>query len=51
MCNGDSKQNNVAHMTRAKYYSPSKEKVDDLPLALVQPSLATPPTNGPLHPE
>jgi hypothetical protein len=49
MCTGDSKQNNVALTTRAKDYSPSKEKVDDLPPALVQPSPATPPTNGPLH--
>jgi hypothetical protein len=49
MCIGDSKQNNVALITRAKDYSPSKEKVDDLPPALVQPSPATPPTNGPLH--
>jgi hypothetical protein len=49
MCTGDSKQNNVALMTRAKDYSPHKEKVDYLPPTLVQPSLATPPTNGPLH--
>jgi hypothetical protein len=49
MCNGDSKKNNVALTTRAKDYSSSKEKVDDLPPALVQPSPPTPPTNGPLH--
>jgi hypothetical protein len=49
MCTGDSKQNNVALTTRAKDYSPSKEKVDDLPPSLVQPSPVTPPTNGPLH--
>jgi hypothetical protein len=49
MCTGDSKKNNVALTTRAKDYSPSKEKVDDLPPTLVQPSPATPPTNGPLH--
>jgi hypothetical protein len=49
MCTGDSKQNNVAITTRAKDYSLSKEKVDDLPPALVQPSPPTPPTNGPLH--
>jgi hypothetical protein len=49
MCNGDSKQSNVALTTQAKDYSPSKEKVDDLPPSLVQPSPATPPTNGPLH--
>jgi hypothetical protein len=49
MCTSDSKQNNVAITTRAKDYSPSKEKVDDVPPALVQPSPPTPPTNGPLH--
>jgi hypothetical protein len=49
MCTGDSKPNNVALMTRAKDYTPSKEKVDDLPPALVQPSPPTPPTNSPLH--
>jgi hypothetical protein len=49
MCTGDSKKNNVALSTRAKYYSPSKEKVDDLPPSLVQPSPMPPPTNGPLH--
>jgi hypothetical protein len=49
MCIGDSKPNNVALMTRAKDYTLSKEKVDDLPPTLVQPSPPTPPTNGPLH--
>jgi hypothetical protein len=49
MCTGDSKKNNIALMTRAKDYTPSKEKVDDLPPALVKPSPMTPPTNGPLH--
>jgi hypothetical protein len=49
MCTSDSKQNNVALTTRTKDYSPSKEKVDDLPPSLVQPSSATPPTNGPPH--
>jgi hypothetical protein len=49
MCTGDSKQSDVALTTRAKDYSPSKEKVDDLPPSLVQPSPMTPPTNGPLH--
>jgi hypothetical protein len=49
MCTGDSKQNNIALTTRAKDYTPSKEKVDDLPPALVQPSPVTPPLNGPLH--
>jgi hypothetical protein len=48
MCTGDSNKNNIALMTRAKDYSPSKEKVDDLPPTLVQPSPATPPTNNPL---
>jgi hypothetical protein len=49
MCTGDSKPNNVALMTRAKDYTPSKEKVYDLPPSLVQSSPANPPTNGPLH--
>jgi hypothetical protein len=49
MCTGDSKRNNVALTTRAKDYSTSKEKVDNLPPSLVQPSPMTPPTNGPLH--
>jgi hypothetical protein len=49
MCTGDSKQNNVSLTTRAKDYSPSKEKVDDLPPALVQPSPLTPTANDPLH--
>jgi hypothetical protein len=49
MCTGDSKKNNVALTTQAKYYSPSKEKVDDLPPSSAQPSPTTPPTNGPLH--
>jgi hypothetical protein len=49
MCTGDSKNNDVAITTRAKDYSPSKEKVDNLPPDSVQPSPSTPPTNGPLH--
>ena len=49
MCTGDSKPNNVSLTTRAKDYSLSKEKFDDLPPSLVQPSPTTPPTNGPLH--
>jgi hypothetical protein len=49
MCTGDSKKNDIALTTRAKDYSPSKEKVDDIPPSLVQPSPTTPPTNGPLH--
>jgi hypothetical protein len=49
MCTGDSKNNDVAIAARAKDYSPSKEKVDDLPPDLVQPSPPNPPTNGPLH--
>jgi hypothetical protein len=48
-CTSDSKPNNVALTTRTKYYTPSKEKVDDLPPTLVQPSPPSPPTNGPLH--
>jgi hypothetical protein len=49
MCTGDSMQNNVALTTQAKDYSPSKEKVHNLPLSLVQSSPMSPPTNGPLH--
>jgi hypothetical protein len=49
MCTGDSKKDNVALTTRAKDNTPSKEKVDDLPPDLVQPSPPNPPTNGPLH--
>jgi hypothetical protein len=49
MCTGDSKNNEVRVATRAKYYSPSKEKVDDLPPPLVQPPPPTSPPNGPLH--
>jgi hypothetical protein len=49
MCIGDSKKNDISIATRAKDYSPSKEKVDNLPPDLVQPSLPNPPTNGPLH--
>jgi hypothetical protein len=49
MCTGDSKPNNVALTNRAKDYTLSKEKVDDSPPTLVQPSPPTPPTNGPLH--
>jgi hypothetical protein len=49
MCTGDSKKDSVALTTRAKDYTPSKEKVDDLPPDLVQPSPPNPPTNGPLH--
>jgi hypothetical protein len=49
MCTGDSKKDNVALTTRAKDYTPSKEKVDDLPPDLVQPSPPNPLINGPLH--
>jgi hypothetical protein len=49
MCTGDSKKNDVTLTTRAKDYSSSKEKVDEIPPSLVQPSPSTPPTNGPLH--
>jgi hypothetical protein len=49
MCTGDSMKNNVSLTTRAKDYTPSKEKVDDSPPNLVQPSPSNPPINGPLH--
>jgi hypothetical protein len=49
MCTGDSKKNDVAITTRAKDYSPSKEKVDDVPPSLVKPPPSTSPPNGPLH--
>jgi hypothetical protein len=49
MCTGDSKKDNVALTTRAKDYTPSKEKVDDLPPDQVQPSPPNPPMIGPLH--
>jgi hypothetical protein len=49
MCTGDSKKNEVAITTRAKDYSQSKEKDDDIPPSLVEPSPPTSPPNGPLH--
>jgi hypothetical protein len=49
MCTGDSKKDYVTLTTRAKDYTPSKEKVDDSPPDLVQPSPPNPPTTGPLH--
>jgi hypothetical protein len=49
MCTGDSTKNDITLTTRAKDYTPSKEKVDDLTPDLVQPSPPNPPTNGPLH--
>jgi hypothetical protein len=49
MCTDDSIKDNISLTTRAKDYTPSKEKVDDLPPDLVQPSPPNPPTNGPLH--
>jgi hypothetical protein len=49
MCIDDSKKDNVALTTRAKDYTPSKEKVDDLAPNLVHPSPLNPPTNSPLH--
>jgi hypothetical protein len=49
MCTSDSKKNEVAVSTRAKDYSPSKNKVDDSPPPLVQPPPSTSPPNGPLH--
>jgi hypothetical protein len=48
-CTGDSKKNEVVVATRAKDYSPSKEKVDNLPPLLVHPPPQTSPPNGPLH--
>jgi hypothetical protein len=49
MCTSHSKKNEVAVTTRAKDYSPSKEKVVDSPPPLVQPPLSTSPPNGPFH--
>jgi hypothetical protein len=49
MCTGESKKNKVAIATRAKDYPLSKDKVDDIPPSLVQPSSPTSPPNGPLH--
>jgi hypothetical protein len=49
MCTGDSKKNGFVVVTRAKYYSPSKEKYDDSPPPLVQPPPSISPLNGPLH--
>jgi hypothetical protein len=49
MCTGDLKMNDVVIATRVKDYSPSKEKVDDIPPSLVQPPLSTSPPNDPLH--
>jgi hypothetical protein len=49
MCTGDSKKNEFVVATQAKYYSPPKEKVDDIPPSLVQPSPPTSPPNDPLH--
>jgi hypothetical protein len=49
MCTGDSKKNEVAVTIRAKDYPPSKEKVDDFPHLLVQPSPPNSPPNDPLH--
>jgi hypothetical protein len=49
MCTGDFRKNKVAVAIQAKDYSPLKEKVDDIPPSLVQPSPPTSPPNGPLH--
>jgi hypothetical protein len=49
MCTGDSNKNEVAVATRDKYYSPSKEKVDDSLHPLVQPPPSSSPPNNPLH--
>jgi hypothetical protein len=49
VCTGDSNKNKFVVETRAKYYSPLKEKVDYLPPPLVQPPPPTSPLNGPIH--
>jgi hypothetical protein len=49
MFTSDSKKNEVAIATRAKDYSPSKEKFDDLPPSLVQPPPPNSPPNEHLH--
>jgi hypothetical protein len=49
MCTGDSRKDTVTLTTRAKDYTPSKEKVDDTPPDLVSTSPPNPPTTGPLH--
>jgi hypothetical protein len=49
MCTSDSKNNKVVITTQAKDYSPSKEKFDDIPPLLVQPSPPNSLPNGPLH--
>jgi hypothetical protein len=49
MCTRDSRKNDITLTTRAKYYSSSKEKVDDIPPSLVQQPPSTSPPNGPLH--
>jgi hypothetical protein len=49
MCTGASNKNELAVTTRAKDYSPSKEKFDDSPPPLVQPPPLTSPPNNPLH--
>jgi hypothetical protein len=49
MCTGDSRKNDVTLTTRAKDYSSSKEKVDDIPPSLVQQPPSTSPSKGPLH--
>jgi hypothetical protein len=49
MCTGDMKKDIVTLTTRAKDYTPSKEKVDDIPPDLVSTSPPNPPIIGPLH--
>jgi hypothetical protein len=49
MCTGDSRKDTVTLTTRAKDYTPSKEKVDDTPPDLVSTSPPNPPTTSPLH--
>jgi hypothetical protein len=49
MCTCDSKKKEVVVTTRAKDYSPLKEKVDHSPPLLAQSPPQTSPPNGPLH--
>jgi hypothetical protein len=49
MCTSDSNKDTVTLTTRAKDYTPSKEKVDDTPPDLVPTSPPNPPTTGPIH--
>jgi hypothetical protein len=49
MCTSDSRKNDIAITTRAKDYSPYKDKVDNLPPSLVQLPPSTSPPNGLVH--